>query len=116
MYNLVGGRDAIDLFDIALDGDKPEKDGSPEITHSMNFTDPMDPEYCCDDPKECLCTFGCVGIVLKYWSNTQKSKRFKNTKKDQNYTCPVDVVLAVDVCHCDNRRWIKTIEFIGLGL
>ena len=63
---LVGGRDAIDLFDIALNGDKPEKDGSPEITHSMNFTDPMDPEYCCDDPKECLCTFGCVGSVLKY--------------------------------------------------
>ena len=59
----VGGRDAIDLFDIALDGDKPEKDSDPEITHSMNFTDPMDPEYCCDDPKECLCTFGCVGIV-----------------------------------------------------
>ena len=26
----------------------------------------LDPEYCCDDPKECLCTFGCVGIVLKY--------------------------------------------------
>ena len=59
----VGGRDAIDLFDIALDGDKPEKDSDSEITHSMNFTDPMDPEYCCDDPKECLCTFGCVGIV-----------------------------------------------------
>ena len=66
LYILVGGRDSIDLFDIALNGDKPEKDGSPEITHSMNFTDPMDPEYCCDDPKECLCTFGCVGIVLKY--------------------------------------------------
>ena len=32
--------------------------------------------------------------------------------KDKNYTCPVDVVLAIDVCHCDNNRWVKTIEFV----
>ena len=30
-------------------------------TPSFNFTDPMDPEVCCDEPKECMCTFGCIG-------------------------------------------------------
>ena len=31
------------------------------IVRSANSTNPMDPEYCCDDPKQCLCQFGCVG-------------------------------------------------------
>ena len=30
-------------------------------TPSFNFTDPMDPEVCCDAPKECMCNFGCIG-------------------------------------------------------
>ena len=28
---------------------------------SFNFTDPMDPEVCCDEPKQCMCNFGCIG-------------------------------------------------------
>ena len=81
------GRDSLigDLIDMNQAADEST------IVRSMNSTDPMDPEYCCDEPRECLCQFGCV---------------------EQNYTCPVDVVVAVDVCHCDNKRWIKTIEFL----
>ncbi len=45
----------------------------------------------CDAPQECLCKNCCV---------------------EKKITCPVDVVVALDVCHCDNSRWIKTIEFV----
>ena len=45
----------------------------------------------CDAPPECLCKNCCV---------------------EKKVTCPVDVVVALDVCHCDNSRWIKTIEFV----
>ena len=58
---------------------------------NLSNVDPMDPEFCCDNPTKCMCQFCCVS---------------------ENITCPVDVVVAVDVCHCDNTRWIKTIEFI----
>merc|ERR1711935_900459 len=72
-----------------IDNDLPNLDVPVGVT--FNFSDPMDPAVCCEEPKECMCQFGCV---------------------DQNYTCPVDVVLVVDLCHCDNKRWINTIEFV----
>ena len=58
---------------------------------NLSEVDPMDPEFCCNNPTECMCKFCCVA---------------------ENVTCAIDVVVAVDVCHCDNTRWIKTIEFI----
>ena len=48
-------------FFVCVDNDLPNVDVPRDI--NLNFTDPMDPEVCCEEPKECMCQFGCVGMV-----------------------------------------------------
>ena len=48
-------------FFVCVDNDLPNVDVPRDI--NFNFTDPMDPEVCCEEPKECMCQFGCVGMV-----------------------------------------------------
>lgn len=77
-------------LDTFFVNDEPEREELTALNTTV-ITSPMDAEFCCDDPKECMCKYCCVS---------------------NNVTCPVDVVVAVDVCHCDNMRWVKTIEFL----